>query len=237
MLLKKINLILCILIALVFVGQMYMIVMEPYFLMTEEMEEFSVKEAQQGKAPIPYEISLFEMIWLKFHDAKAVIGRDEYGGWGDNLALQLMEIGEFGEYEPPKNLQSAYAKAEEDRTTQEAENIYKYEMTYAMDHFEEKSNYYVMGVVGVTVLGLVVLIMTIFTRKSIVHYVFTVAWAAVSVWAFFNGNPIIQKLGMPYAYGTVLPTLKVLSIAAVALTALRAYPWFHARFIAKEKKQ
>ncbi len=206
MLTKKINLILCILIALVFVGQLYMIVAEPFFLLTETQEEFSVKRADVGELPYPQEISLFEMIWVKFHDAPALIG-EEYGGWGDNLATQLDELGEF--------------EGEED----------------IMQAFEHRSNYYVMGIVGVTVLGLTMAIATIFTRKSLVHYIFTLAWAAVSIWGFFNGNPVIQKLGMPYAYGTVLPTLQALSIAGAVLTAARAYPWFYVRFIYKEKKK
>ena len=205
MLTKKINLILCILIALVFLGQMWLITFEPYFLMTETMEEFSVKEADAGQVPYPHEISLFEMVWLKFHDDAAVVGA-EYGGWGDNLTTMMDEMGLY-----------------EDATS-------------PAQGFEDNSNYYVMGVVGICVLGLVVAIMTIFTRKSIVHYCFTLAWAAISVWAVFNGNPLIQRCDMPYAYGTVLPTLKVLAIAACALTAARAYPWFYTRFLAKKVK-
>ena len=205
MLIKKINVILCILIALVFVGQMYMIVVEPFFLMQETDQEFSVKEADAGQVPYPHEISLFEMIWLKFHDAAAVVGED-YGGWGDNLTTMLDEMGEF----------------EGEKSAEQA--------------FEDCTNFYVMGIVGVTVLGLVMAIMTIFTQKSIVHYCFTLAWIAVSIWGFWCGNPIVQKLGMPYAYGTVLPTLKALTIAGAALTALRAYPWFYVRFLDKSKK-
>lgn len=204
MLIKKLNVVLCILIALIVLGQLFMMVFQPYFLMTETEEEFSVKEKDAGQVPYPHEISLFEMVWLKFHDAAAVIGED-YGGWGDNLTTELDKLGEFKDAKSPEQ------------------------------GFEEKSNFYVMGVVGVTVLGLVVAIMTIFTRKSIVHYCFTLAWAAVSIWAFFNSNPLIQKLGMPYAYGTVLPTLKILSIVGVVLTVLRAYPAIYVRFIAKKK--
>ena len=205
MLLKKLNVVLCILLALVICGQLYMIAFEPYFLMTETEEEFSVKEKDAGQLPYPHEISLFEMVWLKYHDAAAVIGED-YGGWGDNLTTELDKLGEFKDSKSPEQ------------------------------GFEDKSNYYVMGVVGVTVLGLVVAIMTIFTRKSVVLYCFTIAWAAVSIWAFFNGNPLIQKLGMPYAYGTVLPTLKYLTIAGAALTVLRGYPCIYSRFLAKKAK-
>lgn len=206
MLTKKINLILCIFLVLIFLGQAWMIVCEPYFLMTETNEEFSVKEADAGQVPYPHEISLFEMVWLKFHDDAAVVG-SAYGGWGDNIQDQLEEMGEYAEY------------------------------SSASQGFEENTNYYVMGVVGVTVLGLVFAIMTIFTRKSIVHYCFTIAWAVVSVWGFFNGNPLIQKVGMPYAYGTVLPTLKALSVAALVLTAARAYPWFYCRFMVKKERK
>lgn len=206
MLTKKINLILCIFIALIFVGQLYMIAVEPFYLMTETDAEFSVKEADAGQVPYPHEISLFEMIWLKFHDSAAVVG-EEYGGWGDNLTTALEELGEF----------------EGEKSAKQA--------------FEDNTNFYVMGIVGVTVLGLVMAIMSIFTQKSIVHYAFTLAWVVVSIWAFWCGNPVVQKLGMPYAYGTVLPTLKVLTIAGAVLTAARAYPWFYVRFIAKKDKK
>lgn len=205
MLTKKINLLLCILIALVIIGQLYMISFEPYFLMTETETEFSVKEADAGQVPYPHEISLFEMIWLKFHDSAAIVG-EAYGGWGDNLTTMLDELGEFEEYQSPTI------------------------------GFEKRSNFYVMGVVGATVLGLVVVIMSIFTQKSVVGYCFSLGWAAVSLWGFFNSNPLIQKLGMPYAYGTVLPTLQLLSIIGAVLVVLRGFPCFYVRYKLKEKK-
>lgn len=204
-LIKKINLALCIFIALVILGQLYMISFEPYYLMQETVEEFSVKEADAGQLPYPHEISLFEMIWINYHDSAAIVGND-YGGWGDNLTTMLDELGEFEDYRSPA------------------------------DGFEDKSNYYVMGVVGATVLGLIVVIMSIFTQKSVVGYCFSLGWAAVSLWGFFNANPLIQKLGMPYAYGTVLPTIKVLTIIGAALIVLRGFPCFFVRYKIKKER-
>ena len=209
MAMKKTNLILCIFIALVVLGQLFMICFQPYFLMEETMEEFSVKEADAGKVPYPHEISLFEMVWLKFHDDAAVVGA-EYGGWGDNLTTMLDEIGQYKDENGEDKYPSAAAG------------------------FEAESNYYVMGVVGATVLGLVVVIMTLFTQKSITGYCFSLAWAGVSLWGFFNDNPLIQKLGMPYAYGTVLPTLQLLTIIGAVLVLARAVPCMIVRF-RKEK--
>lgn len=204
-LIKKINLVLCILIALVILGQLYMITFEPYFLMQETETEFSVKEADAGQVPYPHEIGLFEMIWLKFHDDAAIVGA-EYGGWGDNLTTMMDELGEYEEYPT------------------------------AAAGFEENSNFYVMGVVGATVLGLVVIIMTIFTQKSIVGYCFSLGWAVVSLWGFYNSNPLIQKLGMPYAYGTVLPTIQLLTVIGTVLIALRAYTCFYVRYKIKKPR-
>lgn len=204
-LIKKINLILCIVISLVIVGQLYMISFEPFFLMKETETEFSVKEADAGQVPYPHEIGLFEMVWLKFHDDAAVVGA-KYGGWGDNLTTMLDELGDFKDY---PNAQAG---------------------------FEDRSNFYVMGVVGATVLGLVVIIMSIFTQKSIVGYCFSLAWAAVSLWGFFNSNPLIQKLGMPYAYGTVLPTIQLLTVVGAALIVLRGFPCFFVRFKLKKPR-
>ena len=56
------------------------------------------------------------------------------------------------------------------------------------------SNSFVMGIVGVNVLGAVVLIMTIFTRKSLIHYLFSIAWAACGLYAFFADNFLLKNL-------------------------------------------
>ncbi len=223
---KKINTVLCILIALVIAGQMYMICFEPYYLMTETTDEYPQKFQDDGLLPYPHEIGLFEMVWLKFHSGAAIIGKQEYGGWGDNLAAKIDELGLY------KNEDGTY-KTHENSDGE----IVPY--TSASDVLESNSNYYVMGIVGITVLGLIVAIMTIFTRKSAVQYAFTLAWAVVSVWGLFNDNPIIHNkdIVMPYALGTVLPTLQILTIIGCVLTALRAYPFVYTRFIAKKENK
>ncbi len=104
-----------------------------------------------------------------------------------------------------------------------------------LDAAGEMSNGFVMGIVGVNVLGIVVLIMTIFTRKSLVHYLFSLAWAICSVYAFYADNFILNNLAIESAAKTVLPWLQYLSIAAAALVVLRGYPWFYSRYIHKEK--
>ena len=222
---KKINTVLCILIALVIVGQMYMICFEPYYLMTETTEEYPQKFQDEGQVPHPYEIGLFEMIWLKFHSGAAMIGKQNYGGWGDNLTTKIDELGLY------KNEDGTYITHENSDG-----EIVPY--ANADDVFETNSNFFVLGIVGITVLGLVVAIMTIFTRKSAVQFAFTLAWCAVSVWGLYNGNPILHNEGivMPYALGTVLPTLQILSIIGCVLTALRAYPFVYTRYIAKKVK-
>ena len=222
---KKINTVLCILIALVIVGQLYMIAFEPYYLMTETNEEYPQKFQDEGQLPHPYEIGLFEMIWLKFHSGAAMIGKQNYGGWGDNLATKIDELGLY------KNADGTYKTYENDK----GEMVPYRDGT---DVFEKNSNFFVMGIVGITVLGLVVAIMTIFTRKSTVQFCFTLAWLAVSVWGLYNSNPILHNkdLVMPYALGTVLPTLQALTIVGCVLTALRAYPFVYTRYIAKKVK-
>jgi len=194
--------------------------------MKETAEEYPQKFQDEGQVPHPYEIGLFEMVWLKFHSGAAMIGKQNYGGWGDNLTAKIDELGLY------KNPDGTYIT----HKNSDGE-IVPYQN--ADDVFESNSNYYVMGIVGITVLGMVVAIMTIFTRKSTVQFCFTLAWAAVSVWGLFNGNPILHNkdLVMPYALGTVLPTLQALAIAGCVLTALRAYPFVYTRYLAKKKAQ
>ena len=223
MLLKKLNVVLCILLALVICGQLYMIAFEPYYLMTETTEEYPQKFQDEGQVPHAYEIGLFEMVWLKFHSGAAMIGKQNYGGWGDNMAAKIDELGlyknEDGTYKTYKNSDGEMVP-----------------YASATDVFEKNSNFFVMGVVGMTVLGLVAVIMTIFTRKSTVQFCFSIAWAAISFWGLYNSNPIIHNkdIVMPYALGTVLPTMQILTIIGAAIIVLRAYPFVYARYIAKK---
>lgn len=96
------------------------------------------------------------------------------------------------------------------------------------------SNSLVLGLVGITVLGAVTVIMTIFTRKSLIHYCFTIAWAACSLYTVMADNYVLHNMGNDNGLNVVLPVLTYLAYAAVALVALRAYPWFYSRFIYKE---
>lgn len=238
MLMKKLNLALCILIVLVFLGQMFMIVFEPYYRMKETNQEYPQKFQDEGQKPKEYDIGLFEMVWLKFHNGAAILGLQEYGGWGDNLAEMIDDAGIYKE---------TVTEIDENGNEVETEVYVEYEndegemVRYisAEDVFERNSNLYVLGVVGVTVLGLVVLVMTIFSRKSIVLYAFTLVWAGVSLWGFvLADNPILNNpaIATPYALSTILPTLKILSIAAVVLTLARAYPVINVRFLQKKKQ-
>ena len=221
---NKLNIALCIFLALVICGQLFMIAFQPYYLMTETVEEYPQKFQDEGKMPYPHEISLFEMIWLKFHGGAAMIGKQEYGGWGDNLTQM---IDDAGIYKNPDGTYVTYVNSDGE------------EVPYASagEVFEVNSNFFVMGVVGMTALGLIVVIMTIFTRKSTVQFCFSIAWAAVSFWGLYNSNPLIhhEALVMPYALNTVLPTMQVLTIIGTALLVLRAYPFIVVRYLTKKE--
>ena len=103
-----------------------------------------------------------------------------------------------------------------------------------LDAAGEMSNGFVMGIVGMNVLGLTVLIMTIFTRKSLVQYLFNLAWAGCSLYMAFGENFVLQKLAIDSAAKSVYPTLKILAIASIVLVLLRGYPWFYSRYIYKK---
>lgn len=102
-----------------------------------------------------------------------------------------------------------------------------------LDAAGEMSNDFVLGIVCVNVLGLTVLIMTIFTRKSLVQYLFSLAWAACGIYAFYSDNFVLNNLAIESAAKNVLPMMQYLSIAAVALVLLRGYPWFYSRYVYK----
>ena len=102
------------------------------------------------------------------------------------------------------------------------------------DQLGELSNSFVLGLVGITVLGAVVAIMTIFTRKSIIQYCFSLAWAACGIYACFAENFVLQQLGSTNAMTVVMPTMKILAIAAAVLVLARAYPCIYSRYIYKD---
>lgn len=103
------------------------------------------------------------------------------------------------------------------------------------EEMESRSNEIVIGVVGITVLGLVMAIMTIFTRKSTVAFCFTAAWALISLYTALVPSPAFA-LGTEQALNTLLPTLNILAYSAVGLLALRVYPWIQVRYIIPRKE-
>ena len=102
------------------------------------------------------------------------------------------------------------------------------------DQLGELSNSLVLGFVGITVLGAVFVIMTIFTRKSLIQYCFTLGWAACGLYAVFADNYVLHNMGNANGLGTVLPVMTYLAIAGAVLTLLRAYPFIYSRFIYKK---
>lgn len=187
---RKINLILCILIVLIFVGQTFLM-LQPYFNYTPKLSKYEIEV--EGKTAAPKDTSLMQFVWT------------EYSNMEDFLIDSLQEAGMI-----------------EAGTAQQKKN-----------QLGEQSNSYVLGLVGITVLGAVVAVMTIFTRKSLVHYCFTLGWAACGLWAFFGDNYVIQNMGTEVAISSLLPTLQILSVAGAVLVLARAYPWFYSRFIYK----
>lgn len=199
---RLINLVLCILIVVVIIGQ-FVFMLQPYINYTPKLSKYDKEKL--GKKETPQNFSLMEIIWTDYSKIEK-----EY------FMPKLEEAGKI-------HVINKYGK-EVSRPTE----IQK------LDFVGEMSNDFVIGMVGVNVLGLTVLIMTIFTRKSLVQYLFTLAWAACGIYAFFAENYMLNNLGIASATTTVLPVLKYLSIAAVVLTIARAYPWFYSRFIHKE---
>lgn len=198
---RLINLVLCILIVVVIIGQ-FVFMLQPYINYTPKISKF---ELSKGAKEVPQNFSLMEVVWMDYSKIEK-----EY------FVPKLEEADMIHVY-------NKYGK-EVDRPTE----IQK------LDAVGEMSNGFVMGIVGMNVLGLVVLIMTIFTRKSLVQYLFTLAWAACSMFAFFTENYMLQKLGIAHATDVVLPAFKYLAIAALALTLLRGFPWFYSRYLHKE---
>lgn len=188
---RKINLILCILIALVFIGQT-VVMLQPYFNYTPKLTKYQIEV--QGLVAEPHDYSLLQFVWT------------EYANMETYLTDSLVEAGEI------------------DNGTAQQKH----------DQLGELSNGYVLGLVGVTVLGAVVAIMTIFTRKSLVHYCFSLAWAACSLFAFFGDNYVLQNMGTELALSSLLPALQILSVAGAVLVLARAYPWIYSRFVYKE---
>ena len=199
---RLINLVLCILIVVVIIGQ-FVFMLQPYINYTPKLSKYD-KEVK-GLKETPQNFSLMEVIWTDYSKIEK-----EYFLPKLEEADMIHVYNKYGkEVSKPTEIQK-------------------------LDFVGEMSNDFVIGMVGVNVLGLTVLIMTIFTRKSLVQYLFTIAWAACGIFAFFAENYMLNNLGIASATTTVLPALQYLSIAAVVLTVARAFPWFYSRFIYKE---
>lgn len=194
--LKKLNFVLCILIVLVFLFQMFLM-FQDYFTYIQHP---TLKEKKlEGKTDRPVNASIMQFVWTNWTDQNDM---PEY------LVEKLTEAKELD----PTNFDKSI-----------------------LEQFEANTNKYVLGLVGIMVFGAVVAVMTIFTRKSLVQYLFTLAWAAVGVYACFADNYVLQHMGATPNAGKILMGLKIASIVAAVLTVARAYPWFYTRWIHKEK--
>ena len=190
---RKLNLILCILIVLVFVGQIVMM-FQPYFTY---MPKVTLYEQSQGVVAEEQEYNLMQFVWTEWVESSNM----------DSFLIDGLK---------------------------KADLITPGSATNEADQLGELSNSLVLGLVGITVLGAVVAIMTIFTRKSLIHYCFTLGWAACGLYTVLADNYVLKNMANEVGTGTVLPILTYLSIAGAVLVLLRAFPWFYSRFIYKE---
>lgn len=163
------------------------------------------QKEMEGKVEKPENFNLFEFVWTDYYKIQKEYLVDEL-----DKADQLKVTDVHGK---PVSRPSTEQK---------------------LDAAGEMSNGFVMGIVGMNVLGLTVLIMTIFTRKSLVQYLFNLAWTGCSLYMAFGENFVLQKLAIDSAAKSVYPTLKILAIASIVLVLLRGYPWFYSRYIYKK---
>ena len=190
---RKINFILCILIALIFIGQTA-IMTQPYLQYEDKPTLF---EQSQGIESQIINYSLMEFVWT---------GWTAQSEMDDFLIEHLEKAGKID------------AGTANDK----------------MDQLGEQSNTYVLGLVGITVLGAVFAIMCIFTRKSAVHFCFNLAWALCGLYACFGDNYVFQSMNNAPGADTIKLLMQIFAIAGMVLTLARAYPWFYSRFIYKD---
>lgn len=231
------NTVLCILCVLVFVGQIYLMC-QPYF---KFMPELTLKQKKGDEAvPDANVVSLEKFVWLEYANMT------EFLLDGTNTTDNLI----LNEDEDPTNDITIVPGLFEGGVLEEIEYVYRGTLTKKtvngrtekdvvhpdiLDQIGKKSNSYVMGIVGVTVLGLVMAVMTIFTRKSTVMYAFSIAWAAVGVYLATSENYILENMGIAGAYDAIMKPVGILCWVAVALVALRAIPWFYTRYVEGHK--
>ena len=189
---RKINFILCILIVLVFIGQIFMM-FQPYFTY---LPKVTLYEQSQGVVAVEQDYNLMQFVWTEWAESSSM----------DTFLIEGLK---------KADLISAGSASKE------------------ADQLGELSNSLVLGLVGITVLGAVMAIMTIFTRKSLIHYCFSLGWAISGLITVFGDNYVLQNMANEVGSGTVLPVLTYLSIAGAVLVLLRAYPFVYSRFIYK----
>lgn len=206
---KKTNLVLCILAVLVFACQLYFL-LQPYYTYTPK----PTLPQQLGKEPMPepVDISMEEFVWLDYTNATRMM-IEKYMLMEDEMVANG-EITEDERVMPVTPVTATRFPTEDQQ-----------------DVIGERSNNYVLGIVLTTVCGAVMTVMTIFTRKSWVAYMFSLLWAGASLFLGYDtSNLAVHKFGNPEAMETILPMLQYLAIAAGALVVLRAFPWFMVRW-------
>ncbi len=203
---KKTNLVLCILAVVIFLAQVFFL-LQPFYTYTPKPTLMQ----KLGKEPMPepISISLESFVWMDYTNARKL------------LVERFME----------KEEAEGIPEAEREMPITPA-NSTRFPTEDQLDVIGEHSNRYVLGIVLTTVCGAVMAVMTIFTRKSWVNFMFTVFWAAASmVLAFDTGNLAVHVFGDAEAMKEIIPMLQYLAIGAAVVTVLRAFPWFMVRWM------
>lgn len=203
---KKTNLALCIVAVVIFLVQVFFL-LQPFYTYTPKPTLMQ----KLGKEPMPepISISLESFVWVDYTDARKLL------------------VEKFMEKEEAEGI----PEAEREMPVTPA-NSTRFPTEDQLDVIGEHSNRYVLGIVLTTVCGAVMAVMTIFTRKSWVNFMFTVFWAAASmVLAFDTGNVAVHQFGDPEAMQNIIPMLQYLAIGATVVTVLRAFPWFMVRWM------
>ena len=206
---KKTNLVLCLVAVVIFVAQIFLM-LQPFYVYTPK----PTLKQRMGDEPMPepLEVSMEGFVWTEYTDIRQLI------------------VEKFNEMED-QMIKYGIITEEQREMPVAPKNATKFPTDDQLDVVGVYSNRYVLGIVLTTVCGLVMAVMTIFTRKSWVAYMFSIAWAVASlVLSFDTGNIAVHSFGTPEATANILPALEILSIAAAAVVVLRAFPWFVVRW-------
>lgn len=207
---KKTNLVLCIVAVVIFLAQVFFL-LQPFYTYTPKPTLMQ----KLGKEPMPepISISLESFVWMDYTNARKL------------LVEKYMEM----EDEMVKNGEIKEAEREMPVTPA---NSTRFPTEDQLDVIGDHSNRYVLGIVLTTVCGAVMAVMTIFSRKSWVNFMFSVFWAAASmVLAFDTGNIAVHQFGDAEAIQNIIPMLQYLAIGATAVVALRTFPWLMVRWM------